>query len=43
MAALRDDERGRFDYRLMQNSPIALYYSAAILWEHVRELESLGY
>lgn len=43
MAAFRDDELGRIDYRLMQNSPIALYFSPAVLRDHVAELEALGY
>jgi hypothetical protein len=43
MPPFRPDEFGRIDYQLMQNSPVALYHSPAILGEHAAELEALGY
>lgn len=43
MPAFRHDEVGRIDYRLMQNSPVALYFSPVILRDHIRELAGLGY
>jgi hypothetical protein len=43
MPPFRSEDTGRIDFRLMQNSPVVLYHSPAILREHVAELESLGY